>query len=62
MPKVSEKKRQLREIGCYKVAEGGNHEIWYSPVTGKRFPIPRHNTEELKKKTEQSINRASGLK
>ena len=24
------------------------HEIWYSPKTGKRFTVGRHNTEEVK--------------
>ena len=62
MSKVSEKKRQLRAIGCYKIREGGNHEMWYSPRTGKQFPVPRHDAKELKTKTEASIDRDSGLK
>ncbi|MBX6427226.1 MAG: type II toxin-antitoxin system HicA family toxin [Variibacter sp.] len=30
----------LREAGCYFVRQGrGDHEIWASPITGKRFPV-----------------------
>ncbi len=62
MPKVSEKKRQLRAAGCYKIREGANHEIWYSPITGKRFTVPRHDAQELKTKTAESIDKEAGLK
>lgn len=62
MPTVSEKKRELKKIGCYKYRDGGNHEVWYSPVTGKLFSVPRHDRQELKKKTEASIDKDSGLK
>jgi hypothetical protein len=30
----------LRENGCFFVRQGrGDHEIWESPVSGKRFPV-----------------------
>ncbi|MEX2650496.1 MAG: type II toxin-antitoxin system HicA family toxin [Alphaproteobacteria bacterium] len=30
----------LREAGCAFVRQGeGDHEIWYSPISGKRFPV-----------------------
>jgi hypothetical protein len=37
--------RELRRIllraGCYFVRAGkGSHEIWYSPITKRRFPVP----------------------
>ena len=60
--KVSEMKRLLRKLGCYKTAEGTNHEQWYSPITGKYFPIPRHDAQELKTKTEMSIRKDAGIK
>lgn len=56
-----ELKRQLKKIGCYLDREGGNHEIWYSPITDKHFPIGRHNTEEVPRGTLQSIKKNSGL-
>ena len=55
-------KRQLKKIGCYLVREGKRHELWYSLVTGETFPVGRHNTEEVKNGTEQSIRKAAGLK
>lgn len=55
-------KRQLKKIGCYLVREGKRHELWYSPKTGETFPVGRHNAEEVKNGTEQSIRKAAGLK
>ncbi|GAA6751415.1 type II toxin-antitoxin system HicA family toxin [Thermus antranikianii] len=35
-----EVKRLLREAGCYPVRQGkGDHEIWFSPITGRRFVV-----------------------
>lgn len=32
----------LKRGGCWFVRTGkGSHEIWYSPVTGKNFTVPR---------------------
>lgn len=34
----------LKAIGCTFVRQGnGSHEIWYSPITNKNFPIPSGN-------------------
>lgn len=33
-------KRALRDAGCYFVRSGkGDHEIWFSPISGMRFPV-----------------------
>ncbi len=33
-------KRILKDAGCRKEREGkGDHEIWYSPITNRRFPV-----------------------
>ncbi len=33
-------KQLLRKSGCYFERQGkGDHEIWYSPQTGIRFPV-----------------------
>ena len=45
--KTSALKRLLRKAGCYKKMEGGNHELWYSPATGKTIPISRHDAKEI---------------
>ena len=35
-----EVKRLLREAGCYPVRQGkGDHEIWFSPITGRKFVV-----------------------
>jgi hypothetical protein len=37
---TKELKRILREAGCSFERQGkGDHEIWFSPITGKRFPV-----------------------
>ncbi len=58
----SELKRQLKKNGCYLLREGGNHEIWYSPITKKQFPVGRHNTEEVRRGTLQTIKDQAGIK
>ncbi len=36
-----ELRRLLRRAGCNFVRAGkGSHDIWYSPVTKRRFPVP----------------------
>ena len=57
-----ELKRQLIKIGCYLDHEGNNHEIWFSPITNKLFPVGRHNTKEIPGGTLKSIKNNSGLK
>ncbi len=59
--KYSELKRQLREGGCYVLRQGGNHEIWYSPSTGKRFPVCRHDGDEVYTVTLRMIVKQSGI-
>ena len=56
-----ELKRRLKKIGCNLDREGKRHEIWYSPITGKRFEVGRHNTEEVATGTLNNIKKASGL-
>ena len=60
--KVSEMKSLLRKAGCRKVREGGEHERWYSPITGLTFSVSRHDSQELKTKTAESIKRDAGSK
>lgn len=56
-----ELKRRLKKIGCYLDHEGKRHEIWYSPITGKRFQVGRHNTEEVAIGTLKNIKKDAGL-
>lgn len=57
-----ELKRQLKKCGCIIIREGGNHEIWFSPITNRQFPIGRHTKEEVPHGTLQSIKKSAGLK
>ncbi len=53
--KVSELKRKLRKAGCLKLREGTRHEIWTNPKTGSRTTVPRHDAQEVNKKTACTI-------
>lgn len=59
--RYAELKRQMRGIKCYVVREGANHELWYSPITGKIFPVSRHDGQEIPAGTLKSIKRDAGL-
>ena len=60
--KYSELKRRLRKAGCRKVKECANHEKWFSPITQEYFFVPRHDSQEVKPATLESILKAAGLK
>ena len=45
--KISEFTRRLTKAGCYVIRNGGDHDIWYSPITGKKRPVPRHGSQEV---------------
>ena len=44
---------ELTAAGCYVSRHGANHDIWYSPITGELFPIPRHGGKEVPKGLER---------
>lgn len=60
--RYSEIYKELRRLKCYIIREGANHALWFSPVTGKTFPVSRHKTEEVPAGTLKSIKRDAGLK
>jgi len=41
--KRSELLKILKKNGCKLIGHGGNHDLYYSPITGKQFPVWRHN-------------------
>ncbi|MBR1576595.1 MAG: type II toxin-antitoxin system HicA family toxin [Bacteroidales bacterium] len=45
--KYSELKRLLKDGGCFVIRQGGNHEIWFSPITSHTFPVCRHDSTEV---------------
>ena len=60
--KVSELNRLLRQAGCYETRTHlGGHEEWYSPITDKRFRVPRHQSKEVASGTLNSIKKAAGI-
>lgn len=59
--KYSELEKLIKQAGCYKLKEGANHTIWFSPITGQKFPVGRHKTEEVPTGTLKSIKRAAGI-
>lgn len=51
--------RLLKRAGCEIVREGkGPHEIWYSPISKRRFSVPRNTT---KVHTANAILKDAGL-
>ena len=52
----------LKKNGCTFVRNGGRHDIYFSPITGKQFPVGRHNKEEVPNGTLQNILKCSELK
>nr|DAM81717.1 MAG TPA: hypothetical protein [Caudoviricetes sp.]DAS14629.1 MAG TPA: hypothetical protein [Caudoviricetes sp.] len=59
--KLSELLKILKKNDCYLVRHGDNHDIWYSPKSGKKFSVPRH-AKEIKTGTKESIFKDAGLK
>jgi hypothetical protein len=60
--KISEAVRKLRKEGCSFFEHGTRHDWWFSPLTNKKFQVPRHQTQELTPKTKESIEHYSGVK
>lgn len=60
--KYSELEAELTAAGCYIIRYGGNHPIWFSPLTNKKFPMGHHGSKEVPRSTESSIRRLSGVK
>ena len=60
--KYSELEKLLKKIGCYPTGSTrAGHPLWYSPVTGKKFTLSHHRSEEVSSGTLSSIKRDSGL-
>ena len=52
----------LKKNGCTFVRNGDRHDIYFSPITGKQFPVGRHNKEEVPNGILQNILKCAGLK
>ena len=60
--KYSELEKRLRKAGCRFEIHGTNHDWWFSPLTNRRFQLPRHRAAEVKSKTLKSISEQSGVR
>lgn len=60
--KYSELEAELTAAGCKVVRKGGNHLIWLSPITGKKFPLGHHGAKEVPPSTVRSVRRLAGIK
>ena len=52
---------ELTAAGCYVSRHGANHDIWYSPIPGELFPIPRHGGKEVPKGLERKARKVLGV-
>jgi len=53
--------KELMAVGCQlKRHNGGSHQIWWSPITGKTFPIP-HPKKDLPLGTIRMIKKMAGI-
>ena len=43
--KTPELLKKLKSGKCELIRNGSRHDIWYSPITGKQFAVPRHKAE-----------------
>lgn len=59
--KLSELLKILGKNGIKLVQHGKRHDMYYSPITGKQFPVPRH-AKEIADGTLNSIMKDAGLK
>ena len=60
--KTSELTRMLKKAGCRFLEHRGEHDFWYSPLTGKEIQIPRHQAKEIPTGTASRILKDAGLK
>lgn len=58
--KLSELLKLFGKNGVEFVQHGKRHDIYYSPITGKTFPVPRH-AKEIAVGTLKSIKKDAGL-
>lgn len=59
--KTQELLKLLKKNGCYIHRNGKKHDIWYSEITNREFPVPRHKAE-IPTGTLNSILRDAGIK
>ncbi len=56
----SELVKILKRHGCRFVVHGSRHDTFYSPITGKQFPVWRHATD-IPSGTVKAILKQAGI-
>lgn len=52
----------LKRNGCFLRRSGGNHDLYYSPLTKRSYAIPRHQSHELSPRIEAEAREVLGIK
>jgi len=60
--RTTELERKLKDAGCYFLRHGKRHDHWFSPITGKMFPVPRHGPKEIPNGTVNRIRQEAGIR
>jgi predicted RNA binding protein YcfA (HicA-like mRNA interferase family) len=60
--KYSELEKRLKKEGCSFYKNGGKHPVWISKITGKKFAMSYHRSEEVALGTLKNIIELSGVK
>ena len=58
--KISELIKIVSKAGCRFLRSGGRHDIWVNQK-GEKFPIPRHQSEEVPKGLEKAAKKWAGV-
>lgn len=59
--KQSELLKLLNKNGIYLIEHAKNHDMYFSPITNKKFTVPRHK-KEIAVGTLNSILKVAGIK
>ena len=59
--KLSELIKILKQHGCHFFENGSNHAKWKNS-SGKKFTVPRHSNQDLKKSLVENIFKQAGIK
>lgn len=60
MPMTAKQMMKFLEKNGFEKKEGGNHTLFYNPVTKRKTSVPRH-AKDLGKGIEQKILKQAGL-
>ena len=59
--RTNELERKLKAAGCWFDKHGKRHDIWFSPIANRHFPVPRHGAKEVPSGTLAVIVAESGV-